>query len=868
MPVFDTATQTKIATLRTLYAAGTGIEVYELIKVNWPSPDGAIYYASTQVDEISSVAPSVSPIETRLIPSGWPASFVPVSVDSSIGDEEVDLEFWDGDEVISQLLVDHGEGVKAELFYWFPQATLLLPVWHGHLRFEDDAAVDILKLKAVQGFRSSDAMIPHRAHWQECQAIFGGVLDTQAEIDQHDCPYNRHVSGTVGNYITGTTPYTSCPRRTATNCSDRLGTSLFMLSHRTATGTVINNQTSGPRLYSVSAGNETNLKEPVRVVLGKRRAYKCPVLSYRRDANNNNPAHGFFQALYEVGEGPNKSLSQGIVTVGGASQNVIALHYAYRLGYRGQTAVSELTAHSYSGTCHFRYAYGWVNPAEVDPSEAEASIIVEGLADVYVETGDVTGGVGGLLATFYRGSGFTRAVATRIVETVDMTDTNTTAPTEVTSDEGFGVRFTGQIKPRYSETYTFTTPINDSIVSVYVNGSLVINAATYPSTGSGTIALTANTLYDIRVDLTQDAAAGYNPWGVQLKWQSTSQALEVVPSTRLYYADATIYEGQYTTNRAWHIARVLTDKRWGFGIDRERLDMTSFKAAAEWCEQTVKYTDPDGAEWDHIRSDCNVELIEKKAQQQIEDLCMAGRLSKPFLFDGKIHIVPLSALDSGELAACPVFTDTGETRNVIWENDKSTLAVSRASDLELANRVECSYDYIANDYLETPLQPVEDIDAQIAAGRVVGDKARKINPKKYSLLGVVSQAQAVKMAWSLLDLGPDDDGGLQNNLRIKFKIWFADAIDLHPYKVIKYDSTRLTKYGFEYFRIKKLHRLSDLQYEVEAQAYNPTYMDSFETDIAPIDPIDPPPHDPPICPLAFGTVTFGNDTLTVPIDPC
>jgi hypothetical protein len=48
-------------------------------------------------------------------------------MDSTIGDEEVELAFWDADGVISDLLVDNGEGCKVELFYWFPQVELLLP---------------------------------------------------------------------------------------------------------------------------------------------------------------------------------------------------------------------------------------------------------------------------------------------------------------------------------------------------------------------------------------------------------------------------------------------------------------------------------------------------------------------------------------------------------------------------------------------------------------------------------------------------------------------------------------------------------------------------------------------------------------------
>jgi hypothetical protein len=67
--------------------------------------------------------------------------------------------------------------------------------------------------------------------------------------------------------------------------------------------------------------------------------------------------------------------------------------------------------------------------------------------------------------------------------------------------------------------------------------------------------------------------------------------------------------------------------------------------------------------------------------------------------------------------------------------------------------------------------------------------ALKRNIKKYSLLGVTEEAQAIKVAWSILDLGEFDEGGLQNNVEIKFKCWFADALQLHPHKVIRFDNT-------------------------------------------------------------------------------
>lgn len=724
MPEFDLTTQGKIAEIRQRRIDGETIETYEMIRIGWPSPDGAVYYSVLPLDDLEA-PPAVGPIETRLLAENSPAWFQTVSLDASLGDEEVEFELWDADGVISDLLETHGEGSAVELIYYFPVNGLLLTAWHGHLRVEDEADIERVRLTAAQGFRSSEALVPRRAHYQECQNIFGAVFTSQAELDEHaGCPYNRHLPGGVTGNLNGGVPFTSCPRRTLAQCTARLGNARFHLSHQTVSAIVINNQTSGPRLLSTSRGNETNLKEAVRVVMGQRRIYNMQVVAYRKDLNNNTPDRGLFVGLYEAAEGPVENISLVRFNVKGVLQNAVALHYAHIFGENGQAVLDpNLSGHAYSYTALVRYAFGWVDPRTVEPGDASATAVITGLNDIRI------------------------------------------------------------------------------------------------------------------------------------------------------YTDADTYTTGYTTNRVWHIARILCDKRWGFGLDYDRLDIPSFITAAEWAAENVRYTDINGDHWDHVRAESNVELIARKVQQQIEDMCLGGRLSKPFLFNGKVHIVPLSALTEEELAAAPEFTDEGDHRNILWDGIRSTLKRQRQSDSELINRIECTFDDIEQDYLEQPLPPVEDINAQLAAGRIVGDYAKKINPKKYNLLGVVKKAQGMKLAWGLLDLGPFDEGGLMNNLRLKFKIWFIDSLELHPYKIIRVTSSQLTRYGFTYFRIMKMQRNNDLTVDIEAQAYNEDYMDTFETVIDleeppsppwPTEPIPtPPPQIPGPLPIDIDNVTYEDGFLTV-----
>jgi hypothetical protein len=127
------------------------------------------------------------------------------------------------------------------------------------------------------------------------------------------------------------------------------------------------------------------------------------------------------------------------------------------------------------------------------------------------------------------------------------------------------------------------------------------------------------------------------------------------------------------------------------------------------------------------------------------------------------------------------------------------------------------------------------------------------------------------MAWSLLDLGPFDDGGLQNNLRLKFKIWYMDALDLHQEKIIKVTSSQITKYGFTYFRVKKIERESDLLVMLEVQAFADEYMATFESSLSSlpgdpvaVDPTPPPPISRPEA-LEFGDIVYTDRVLIITV---
>ena len=105
-------------------------------------------------------------------------------------------------------------------------------------------------------------------------------------------------------------------------------------------------------------------------------------------------------------------------------------------------------------------------------------------------------------------------------------------PATTIGQTNFTARWIGSVQPQYNETYTFTVIANDG-VRLWVNGELLVNnwaAQTSTVTNSGSIALTAQQLYNLRLDYFQSTGNG----AVQLGWNSPSTAQAVVPQTQLY----------------------------------------------------------------------------------------------------------------------------------------------------------------------------------------------------------------------------------------------------------------------------------------------------------------------------------------------
>lgn len=110
-------------------------------------------------------------------------------------------------------------------------------------------------------------------------------------------------------------------------------------------------------------------------------------------------------------------------------------------------------------------------------------------------------------------------------------DWTNTRPAPAVPLYSFSVRWTGQVVPRFTETYTFTTRSDDG-VRLWVDGHLVVDNWTdhAPTDNSGTVTLRAGHGYDLKMEFYQHlgrAVAG-------LSWASPSQRRQIVPSVQLF----------------------------------------------------------------------------------------------------------------------------------------------------------------------------------------------------------------------------------------------------------------------------------------------------------------------------------------------
>lgn len=135
----------------------------------------------------------------------------------------------------------------------------------------------------------------------------------------------------------------------------------------------------------------------------------------------------------------------------------------------------------------------------------------------------------GLRTEYYNSTTLEYLGFLRLDPTIDF-DWGTGGPSDGVGPDCFSVRWTGKLKPLYSETYTFST-MSDDGVRLWVKGQPIVdNWTVHAATEDmGSITLKAGEEVDLRMEWYENLVHAV----ARLSWQSTSQAREVVPSSCL-----------------------------------------------------------------------------------------------------------------------------------------------------------------------------------------------------------------------------------------------------------------------------------------------------------------------------------------------
>jgi len=104
------------------------------------------------------------------------------------------------------------------------------------------------------------------------------------------------------------------------------------------------------------------------------------------------------------------------------------------------------------------------------------------------------------------------------------------APAPEVQADTFSVRWTGRLRPQFSEDYTFFVTADDGI-RLWVGGELLVDQwrDQAPTTYSATKALVGGRDYALRMDFYENGFGAV----ARLEWESPSQSIEVIPPERM-----------------------------------------------------------------------------------------------------------------------------------------------------------------------------------------------------------------------------------------------------------------------------------------------------------------------------------------------
>jgi hypothetical protein len=133
----------------------------------------------------------------------------------------------------------------------------------------------------------------------------------------------------------------------------------------------------------------------------------------------------------------------------------------------------------------------------------------------------------GLLGEYFADSGFRSIVFSRPDDRMEFWWGESSPGPDIPEDH-FGVRWTGRVQPRFSESYRFQMEA-DNDARLWLNGQELPTGMFKKDDKGKQVPLVAGQWYDLKIEFKEGAGAA----SFRLGWSSRSQALEVIPASQL-----------------------------------------------------------------------------------------------------------------------------------------------------------------------------------------------------------------------------------------------------------------------------------------------------------------------------------------------
>ena len=352
-------------------------------KVTWNPNDSAQdrYYSDSKYSQMSPFFGVGVNIEARVKLGGKNdtiAKSTSFEINPDLKSEKIGIEFDDIDKVISGRFHTYKSGVRAELFFYWPDVDLTLSQFFGQLVAPDVYGYKTLKTYVTNGTRSREQLVGKRPHSRECSSNWGGFMKSTFASESNGCP--------AGPFGTVASSDLDCPRDSVTTCNRKLGTTdgRYFLGFPNVYANIPVSQHDGG--IAISRGGASSSGEPMRVIFGQKYLRQLPLLGYFAVGGNNNA--GSIRLRLEVGEGPISSVYAPIVNGLAPAANQFN---NFTNGTRGQAYGPYPNGlGNFSCTAYFTFVLTSVNVNNYNPTNISGECRVTGYAAIAVFTDATT----------------------------------------------------------------------------------------------------------------------------------------------------------------------------------------------------------------------------------------------------------------------------------------------------------------------------------------------------------------------------------------------------------------------------------------------------------------------------------------------